>query len=145
VTTALVAAAALSRLALGLLAGVALFALLARALPRIPARLDGRLVARAVVLAVWAALEELIWRGLVLGGLAGSIGPLAALVVSSLGFALWHRPRLGGRSAVHVLTGGCFGATFLAGGLAASVLAHWSYNVLVDVAVEAARTPVRRT
>lgn len=132
-----------SRLAVGLLAGTALFVFLARARPRSPARLDARLAVRVLVLALWAALEELIWRGLVLGGLAGSIGPLAALVLSSAGFAVWHRPRLGSRCAVHVLTGGGFGAAFLAGGLAASILAHWSYNVLVDVAVEAARAPAR--
>jgi membrane protease YdiL (CAAX protease family) len=87
-----------------------------------------------------AALEELVWRGIALAWLALALGPIVALLLTSVGFALWHRPRLGRRCAVHVVTGAAFGTAFLVGGLVSAVLAHAIYNVLVDWAVQAEQT-----
>ena len=71
--------------------------------------------------------EELLWRRLVLGGLLPG-GALAALAVSTLGFALAHRAR----PALHLGTGATFGGLYLAtGALAAPVAAHWAYNALL--------------
>src|SRR5262245_48004506 len=108
----------------GPLCGAALFVALAGG--RVP---RARPFARPCVLALrwlWigllAALEELVWRGLVLAGLALALGSGAALVVSSVGFAAWHAPTLGRRCAVHVITGLGFGTTFIVGGLVAALL-----------------------
>ncbi len=98
---------------------------------------------RWVVLSLAAALEELVWRGLVLGALAAAIGPIGALGFSSGGFALSHRPSLGRRCGVHLVTGTSFGVAFLAGGLVAAVVAHGVYNVLVDLAVHGERVRLR--
>jgi ABC-2 type transport system ATP-binding protein len=80
------------------------------------------------VLLVRAALEELFWRGLVLGAAARAIPATGALALSSACFAYAHRRR------VHVLTGGAFGALYLATGrLAAPIAAHGLYNLIVWV------------
>jgi membrane protease YdiL (CAAX protease family) len=133
------------RPAIGPLAGVALFMVLTGgrlplAAPDVPIR---ALALRWVGLGAGAGLEELVWRGLVLGGLAASIGPGGGLAVSTAGFAIWHRPSLRRRCAVHLVTGAGFGTAFLAGGLMAAVLAHGTYNLLVDWAVHAERARVR--
>ena len=133
------------RLAVGPLSGAALFLVLTggrvpRALPRLSRRAFG---VRWASLAAAAGLEELVWRWLVLGGLAIAVGPLSALALSTVGFAACHRPSLGRRCWVHLLTGAGFGAAFLVGGLAAAVLAHGVYNILVDWAVYAERARVR--
>ena len=98
---------------------------------------------RWITLGATAGLEEVVWRGLVLGGLIVPIGTTLALVVSSAAFAFWHWPSLGGRSAVHLVTGIAFGTAFLVGGLAAAILGHALYNVLVDFAVHAERARLR--
>jgi membrane protease YdiL (CAAX protease family) len=125
----------------GSLCGAALFVTLAggRVPLSRPAGSSRALALRWVWLGGRAGLEELVWRGLVLAGLAVAIGAVPALLVSSAGFALWHRRSLGRRCAVHVLTGLMFGATFLVAGLGAATLAHGVYNVLVDWAVHADR------
>lgn len=125
----------------GPLCGVGLFVTLAGGrLPRGRPRASPRALAlRWTSLAAAAGLEEVLWRGLVLGGLAVAIGVPVALAVSSGGFALWHHAVLGRRAAVHVLTGLAFGADFLLGGLVAAILAHAVYNVLVDWAVQVCR------
>src|SRR5262249_30740830 len=78
-------------------------------------------------LGLCAANEELLWRRLLLGELLIA-GPVAALALSSAGFAIAHRrARL-----LHVGTGSAFGALYLATGLlSASIAAHWAYNALV--------------
>jgi membrane protease YdiL (CAAX protease family) len=133
------------RLALGPVVGVAVFFLLAGG--RLPCPRRGVFglpqTLRWLRLGVEAGLEERIWRGLVFGGLLVAIGPVAALAVSSAGFALWHQPALGRRCAVHVVTGTGFGAAFLAGGLSAAILAHGVYNALVDWAVHGERARLR--
>jgi len=128
-------------LASGPLCGAALFVALAGGrLPRawVPAPRRA-FVLRWLGLGGRAALEELVWRGLVLGALALAVGPIWALLLSAAAFAAWHAPGLGGRSAVHVVTGLGFGLSYLVGGVAAAVLAHCIYNVLVDWAVHAPR------
>jgi membrane protease YdiL (CAAX protease family) len=133
-------------LAIGPLAGAALFLVLAggRLPPRPRTRLLGHTLAvRWLGLGAKAGLEEAVWRGLVLGGLVVAIGPAFGLVLSSLGFALWHWPALGARCGVHVLTGATFGTACVAGGLTAAIVAHATYNILVDWAVHADRARSR--
>jgi membrane protease YdiL (CAAX protease family) len=128
-----------AELAIGPASGVALFVVLTGGrLP--PVRLPGRgraLVLRWLWLASRATLEELLWRGLVLAGLALALGPIAALALSAAGFAVWHGRSLGRRCVVHVVSGVAFGGAFLLAGLGAAVLAHGTYNLLVDWAVHA--------
>jgi hypothetical protein len=68
------------------------------------------------------------------------LGFVAALLISSAGFEIWHAPALGRRCVVHVITGLGFSGAFLVGGLGAAVLAHGTYNVLVDWGVQAGRS-----
>jgi membrane protease YdiL (CAAX protease family) len=134
-----------SRLALGPATGLAAFLLLTGGrLPWARPRTLGRaMLARWLGVAASAGLEEVIWRGIGLGGLQACLGPWPALALSSVAFALWHWPTLGDRCVVHVITGAAFGGAFLAGGIAASMLAHALYNMLVDWAVHAERARLR--
>jgi membrane protease YdiL (CAAX protease family) len=126
----------------GPLVGAALF--LALAGGRLPTTWPrGRtraLTFRWLSLGVLAALEELVWRRLVLAGLALALGTAAALLLSSAGFAVWHASVLGRRCVVHVLTGLGFGGAFLVGGLGAAIAAHATYNLLVDWGVQGERS-----
>jgi membrane protease YdiL (CAAX protease family) len=126
----------------GPLCGAALFVALAGGrVPRTrPFARPRALTLRWLWLGVLAAFEELVWRGLVLTGLALALGHVGALLISSAGFAIWHAPALGRRCVVHVITGLGFGTVFLVGGLGAAVLAHGTYNVLVDWGVQAGRS-----
>jgi uncharacterized protein len=101
------------------------------------------MVVRWFALGATACLEEVVWRGIVLGSLLILVGPWPALVASSVGFAAWHLPSLRGRCAVHLVTGVAFGGAFLVGGLFAAMLAHALYNLLVDWAVHAEHVRVR--
>jgi membrane protease YdiL (CAAX protease family) len=135
----------LSRVALGPIAGAGAFLLLAGGrfpfpLPRPFGRLT---VVRWLALGVTAGVEEVVWRGIVLGRLLVLFGPWPALAASSAGFAVWHWSSLRGRCVVHVVTGAAFGCAFLAGGLVAAILGHTLYNLLVDWAVHAERARVR--
>jgi membrane protease YdiL (CAAX protease family) len=121
----------------GLAIGAGLFVVLARNRPRAPRRRGAVVIARAAYLAGAAAFEELLWRGLALGLSSEWVGPVAALGLTTVGFALLHRRSLGRRWPVQGVTGLGFGAAFLWGGLAASILAHAVYNVLVDLSVQA--------
>jgi membrane protease YdiL (CAAX protease family) len=125
----------------GPVCGATLFVALAGGrLPRArPAGRPRSLAIRWVWIGSLAALEELLWRGLALASLARTLGPIAALLLTSVGFAFWHRRSLGRRCAVHVVTGAGFGAAFLVGGLVSAMLAHAIYNVLVDWAVQVER------
>jgi membrane protease YdiL (CAAX protease family) len=113
----------------GIVVGGALFAAAARCRPSLRGRRRPTplLVVRHLFLALCATNEELIWRRVLLGELLVA-GPVAALALSSAGFALAHRrARL-----LHVGTGSAFGGVYLATGcLGASIAAHWAYNTLV--------------
>ncbi len=134
-----------ARMWVGPLSGAAVFLLLAGGrIPRARPRLLGRALAvRWASLGATAGLEEVVWRGVVLGGLLAATGAVAGLALSSAGFAAWHWRSLGRRCGVHLVTGAGFGSAFLAGGLAAAILAHGVYNVLVDWAVHAERARLR--
>jgi len=77
------------------------------------------------------AMEELVWRGLVLASVASHVGVAGAVAASTTGFALSHYPtqRLRG-VAVHTLTGLAFAGAFLGGGIGAAIAAHLAYNAL---------------
>ena len=107
----------------------------------IPSTLRAPTIPRAAWLAASAAFEELAWRAVALAALAAWMGVLAALLVTSAGFAAAHRARLGRRASVHVLTGAGFGAAFVCAGLVAAIAAHWVYNLLVDLAVRGELEP----
>jgi membrane protease YdiL (CAAX protease family) len=137
----------LYRMGLGSLSGAAAFLLLAGG--RVPLALPrpfGRTtVVRWLDLGVLAGVEEVVWRGVVLGGLLIVVGPWAGLGLSSAGFAAWHWPSLRSRCVIHLITGAAFGAAFLAAGLVAATIGHALYNVLVDWAVGAERARLRKT
>jgi membrane protease YdiL (CAAX protease family) len=136
---------AFSCLALGPVAGVGAFVLLAggRFPLACPRPLGRAMLVRWLLLGAGAGLEEVAWRGVVLVGLQLLVGPWPALGASSLAFAIWHWPSLRARCSVHLVTGAAFGGAFLAGGIAAAVLAHAFYNLLVDWAVHAERARLR--
>lgn len=89
----------------------------------------------AATLALTAGAEEVVWRWLALGALAGAVGPLAALGATSLAFGAFHP----GARTQHVATGLAFGAVYVASGsLAGAWCAHCAYNLVV---ASAARRP----
>jgi membrane protease YdiL (CAAX protease family) len=124
-------------LVLGLLIGLALFVLLAGK-PRLPTMRRNHAV-RIAYLATGAALEELLWRGLLLAALASWAGRMAALAATTGCFAASHVGPLGRRAVVHLLTGAGFGGAFVVAGLPAAIAAHAAYNALVDLAVQSRR------
>jgi membrane protease YdiL (CAAX protease family) len=122
--------------AAGAAAGVVLFVAVCcrrgsplRAAPTTPATI--------AFLALFALNEELIWRRFVLGETLRG-GAIAAVGASTVAFALVHRVR----RATHLVTGAVFGCTYVfTGSLAASVVAHWTYNALVAAVLPRARAP----
>jgi ABC-2 type transport system ATP-binding protein len=125
-------------IAVGCLAGAGAFALLARRrfpTPAVGALPRRRLAARSVVLTAKSTQEEALWRALFLGLLAVPLGPLVALLVSTLVFTASHVGRQGKAAGAHLLTGTTFGAVYIATGrLIGSIAAHATYNVLVGAA-----------
>ena len=123
-----------SATAIGGALGLALFVAVARRRPRLPvpgARFPV-FVAKLGFFGLWATNEELLWRRVALGELLAA-GVAPAFAASTVGFALMHRSR----RELHLVTGGAFGGLYLATGvLAASVAAHWIYNVLVAALVD---------
>jgi len=114
----------------GIAVGCVLFAALARARPRL---LVTRVAAvAALAIAAAGVSEEAVWRAFALARLAGTTGPVAAVAITSAGFAAVHVPALRFRgAAVHVLTGAALGVLFVAtGSLVACGVAHAVYNVL---------------
>jgi membrane protease YdiL (CAAX protease family) len=97
-------------------------------------------VAKAGIVCLRSASEEVIWRLLVLGVLERAAGWPTALWVSTAGFAISHLPRGPKAVAVHGVTGTCFGVLYLATGrLAAPIAAHCLYNLLLLARSEHAR------
>jgi ABC-2 type transport system ATP-binding protein len=96
-----------------------------------------RVVARGAYLTLTSATEEVLWRLLVVGGLAPVIGLAPAFVAGTIGFALAHGVRRGDVVVVHLVTGAVFGAVYVGTGrIEASILAHAFYNWLVVLAIE---------
>lgn len=129
--------------ALGVLVGTLLFVALARRMPTVGIA-RGRLglfTGKLLFLVVNSAVEEVLWRRLLVGTLVGLVGAVAAVAVGTVGFALshahWQRRR---GFVVHLATGAVFGTLFVAtGSVAAAAAAHASYNVLIASAVERLR------
>ena len=116
----------LAATAAGTVAGLLLYVAVSRRRPYVPPPMPSALAAY-VLLVVAAASEEVVWRRVVLGELLRA-GPLAAAAGSTLGFALVHRARQG----LHLGTGATFAGLYLVTGvLAASIAAHWAYNMLL--------------
>jgi membrane protease YdiL (CAAX protease family) len=133
------------RTGLGMLFGAAAFLLLTggRVPLALPRPFGWTTVVRGLNLGATAAFEEIVWRGVVLGGLLILVGSWPALGLSTAGFALSHWSSLRGRCAIHAVTGAAFGAAFLVAGLLAAILGHALYNVLVDWAVATQRARLR--
>lgn len=107
--------------------GVLLYVTLARVRPR-PPRSAQLTLGQLCFLIGWAWVEEVLWRRLLLGGVALAAGPVAGLIVATALFALAH-PQ--GRPA-QVLTGAIFGAAYIGTGrLSAAFASHAVYNLLV--------------
>ncbi len=87
----------------------------------------------AGVYALDAIGEEILFRGLILGGLAGlGLGPGWSVAVSALAFGAMHVFVLGPAGVPgHIVFGLLLGAVFLLGGLLAPISAHVVYNTLV--------------
>lgn len=111
----------------GAVLGLLLFVSVARRRPRTPRRAQ-LTVAQLCFLLGWAWVEEVLWRRLLLGGLAAVAGVAVGFLTATVLFALAH-PQ--GRPT-QILTGTIFGAAYLGTGrLSAAVASHAVYNLLV--------------
>jgi membrane protease YdiL (CAAX protease family) len=121
----------LRALATGVPLGGAIFVATARRLPR-PRRPERRERPLLAAVAVSAAAEEVLWRGMMMR-LLRRAGPASALLATSAGFAAAHRPRAEGRAlATHALLAGVLGwAALYGGGLVTAAIAHVTYDALV--------------
>jgi ABC-2 type transport system ATP-binding protein len=121
--------ASLASVSLGLLAGAALFAVLARARPRV--LLTPLALATATVVACAGMSEEAVWRAFALGRISSTVGVWTAVAITTAAFAATHLPTLRTRGAgVQLVTGAAFGALFVTtGSLVACALAHATYNL----------------
>jgi ABC-2 type transport system ATP-binding protein len=127
----------------GVSGGVALFRVLAGRWPQ-PSRLRRHRARRTIVasayLATRSTVEEVAWRGFVLGALARAVSPVPALVLSTLGFAASHAAT-GRKRFIHLATGGLFGGVYLmTGRLVAPIGAHVAYNLLIGLTIETGRS-----
>jgi membrane protease YdiL (CAAX protease family) len=128
--------------AAGLAAGITLQLAVSRRLPRLEPSLGspGLSVVRLSLFGLLATCEEVVWRRTLLGELLRA-GPVAAVLASTLAFALAHHARPG----LHLATGAAFGGLYVAtGALGSSIAAHSAYNVLVGTLVERAPRPRER-
>jgi manganese/iron transport system permease protein len=121
---------AIGSLLVGLLAGLVLVALPRLADPLMPALIGMRpepLAGWVLVTTVVVAGEEALLRGALFGALERSAGPLAAVAVTSLAFALMHVPLYGWQVGLLDLGVGVWlaGLRLATGGVAAPALAHW--------------------
>ena len=116
----------------GVVAGLLLFAVLARRPPAVRRR-SAAAVGAGLTAAAAGVSEEAIWRGFLVARLAPSLGLAAAVILAAGGFAATHVPAMGRVGiAVHLGTGTAFGTLFAAtGSLAACAAAHAAYNLLV--------------
>lgn len=99
--------------------------------PPEPTRARHRFWATIALLFLLSAVEEVVFRGGVLGWGRQVVGTPAALAVSSIGFAASHAfpTRLSPTTWVNLtLYGVLFGLAYLVGGLPASIALHGSWN-----------------
>lgn len=125
----------------GLGCGVVLYVAVTRCRPRLPARRSSAAVGvgAQAFFGLLATNEEIIWRRVVLGELLGA-GAIAAVLVSTVGFAAVHRTR----RTLQLGTGAVFGALYVStGALSACVAAHWAYNALVGALADRRRAAER--
>jgi membrane protease YdiL (CAAX protease family) len=95
------------------------------------------LALKAAYVTITSAAEEIVWRWLVLGGLAPVVGLVPAFLVSTVGFAIAHGVRRADVVAVHLATGAAFGTVYVVTGhIEAAILTHALYNWLVLIAIE---------
>lgn len=120
----------------GLTVGAVLYAAVARR-RHLPVRPG---VVTATFIVGWAAVEEILWRWLLLGALALTIPIGAAFATATIAFALTHAH---GRR-VHLATGASFGGLYLlTGTLVAPLVAHVFYNLLVAGSLSGAQPEVQ--
>jgi membrane protease YdiL (CAAX protease family) len=126
----------LRAVAAGVPLGGAIFGVVAGRLPR-PRRPERRERPLLAAVAVSAAVEEVLWRGLTLR-LLRRAGSAPAVLATSAGFAAAHRPHAEGQAlATHALLAGVLGCAALhAGGLVTAAIAHATYDVLVLLDME---------
>jgi ABC-2 type transport system ATP-binding protein len=128
---------------IGAITGAALYATLSGGAIGVAGLRRGRafpIIARSAYLAARSAYEEAIWRGILLSLLLSVSAAGPALAVNTAAFALSHVRSQGRRMLVHLGTGATFGGLFYASGsLAAAILAHATYNILIGLTVEAHR------
>jgi membrane protease YdiL (CAAX protease family) len=122
----------------GLIAGLVLYCVLAwEIVPLASVRVASRpLLFKCGFLAVTALAEEIIWRGFAFTSLSRHEGAIAALVMTTIGFAVMHMYNQGWNGvATHLMTGLAFGlAVVLSGQLLPAVLMHVGYSIAVVLA-----------
>jgi membrane protease YdiL (CAAX protease family) len=104
---------------------------------RLPRQRVPPLALKAAYVTITSAVEEIVWRWLVLGGLAPVVGLVPAFLGSTVGFAIAHGVRRTDVVAVHLATGAAFATVYLVTGrIEAAILTHSVYNWLVLIALE---------
>ncbi len=98
----------------------------------------GSLIGKAMVLVAAVILgplaEEVVFRGLVLPGLARHMAPYTALWVTAILFAIFHIPSHGGGALIPGFLGVIFGwARLRSGNLRAAVVLHAANNLFVTL------------
>jgi membrane protease YdiL (CAAX protease family) len=118
--------------AAGAAAGLLLYLVVARRRPYAPPLVPPALAVHRPVVA--AAARRSCGAGWCSGLLRA--GPVVAVAGSTLCFALAHRAR----PVLHLGTGAAFGGLYVTtGALAASIAAHWAYNVFLLALAERGR------
>jgi membrane protease YdiL (CAAX protease family) len=79
-----------------------------------------------------APVEEFLYRGIIQGRLRESFGPLVAIAITSIGFALGHIPSywFGGSDLVSVSVGGAL-LGIGAGGFVLGAIYEWTESLLI--------------
>jgi len=79
-----------------------------------------------------APIEEFLYRGVIQGRLRESFGPVAAISITSIGFALGHIPSywFGGSELVSVSVGGAL-LGIAAGGIVLGAIYEWTESLLI--------------
>lgn len=124
-------------LTVGLAGGLALYSISAQRRP-VPSRTIG--LTKTTFVVGWATVEEILWRWLLLGGLALRLPLGVAFAAATAAFALAHSH---GRRSQLVAGAGFGGLYLLTGELWAPIAAHVTHNLLVAGSVSAARAEMR--